>query len=153
LPALQQEFPQASILFCQFHVIKYLFKQIVDLHMAKENRDRARDAIRTLVNASSESEYAALKQNLFDTTNSDFKSYFLKNWDTCQEKWAKFLCDDHLHFANTTNNHLECYNNKLKDVVSRSMSVSEMFEKVLLFCQTNAAEYSHKSLVGRIFCT
>ena len=153
MPALQQEFPQASILFCQFHVIKYLFKQIVDLDVAKENRDRARDAIRTLVIASSESEYAALKQNLFDTTNSDFKSYFLKNWDMCKEKWAKFLCDDHLHFANTTNNRLECHNNKLKDVVSRSMSVSEMFEKVLLFCQTNAAEYSHKSLVGRIFCT
>jgi len=31
LPALQQEFLQASILFCHFHVIKHLFKLIVEL--------------------------------------------------------------------------------------------------------------------------
>jgi len=63
------------------------------------------------------------------------------------QKWVTFLRDDHLHFANTTNNCLECHNHKLKDVVSHSMSVSEMFDKVLLFSQTSAAEYSHKSFV------
>jgi len=147
MPALQQEFPQASILFCQFHVIKYLFKQIVELDVAKDSRDQAREAIRRLVNANSESEYAAFKQDLFDTTNSAFKGYFLKNWDACKQKWTTFLRDDHLHFANTTNNRLECHNHKLKDVVARSMSVSEMFDKVLLFSRTNAAEYSHKSFV------
>ena len=147
LPALEQEFPQASVFFCQFHVTKYLFKQIVDLDVAKENRELARESIRRLVNADNEESYAALKQELYDNTNHAFQGYFIKNWDVCREKWVKFLRDDHLRFANTTNSHLECHNHKLKDVVSRSMLISDMFEKVLLFCRTNATEYSHKLFV------
>jgi len=73
LPALQQEFPQASILFCQFHVIKYLFKRIVELDVAKDSRDQAREAIKKLVNARSKSEYTTLKQELSDTINIAFK--------------------------------------------------------------------------------
>ena len=86
LPALEQEFPQASVLFCQFHIIKYLFKQIVDLDVAKENRDQAREFIRRLVNADSEESYTTLKQELYDNTNHAFQSYFIKNWDVCREK-------------------------------------------------------------------
>ena len=98
LPALQQEFPQATVLFCQFHVIKYFFKQIVDLDVAKESREQARETIRRIVNADSEESYTALKQDLFDNTNTTFKEYFIKNWDVCREKWVTFLCDNHLHF-------------------------------------------------------
>ena len=47
----------------------------------------------------------------------------------------------------TTNNRLECHNHKLKDVTSRSISISEIFQKVLLFSQSNASEYCHKSFV------
>ena len=135
------------MLFCQFHVIKYLFKQIVDLDVAKENHDQARESIRRLVNADSEESYTTLKQELYDNTNHAFQGYLIKNWDVCREKWVKFLCDDHLHFANTTNNRLECHNHKLKDVVTWSMLISDMFEKVLLFCRTNATEYSRKLFV------
>jgi len=52
---------QASIPFCQFYVINYLFKQIVELDVVKDSRDQARETIRKLVNARSESEYTTLK--------------------------------------------------------------------------------------------
>ena len=61
-----------------------------------------------------------------------------------------FLRDENVHFANTTNNRLECHNHKLKDVTSRSMSISEMFENVLLFCRSNASECDHKSFVEEL---
>jgi len=64
LPAPQQEFPQATVLFCQFYVIKYFLKQIVDLEVAKENRDKARETIRMIVNADSEESYIAFKNDL-----------------------------------------------------------------------------------------
>ena len=147
LQALQLEFPQASVLYCQFHVIKCFFKQLTDLDVPKENRDEAREVIRQLVYSSNEDDYAKLKQELFDTTNDAFKHYFIKSWDTCKEKWVTFLRDEHVHFANTTNNRLECHNHKLKDVTSRSMSIFEMFQKVLLFSRSNASEYYHKSFV------
>ena len=88
LQALQQEFPQATVLFCQFHVIKYFFKQIVDLDVPKENRDQARETIGRIVSADSEESYTALKQDLYDSTNTAFKKYFIKNWDACREKWV-----------------------------------------------------------------
>ena len=72
--------------------------------MAKESRDRARETIRRIVNADSEESYSALKQDLYDNTNTAFKEYVIKNWDVCKEKWVTFLHDSHLHFANTTNN-------------------------------------------------
>ena len=145
LPALQQEFPQATVLFLSISCHQVLFlADCVDLEVAKENRDMARETIRMIVNADSEESYTALKNDLFDKTNTTFKEYFIKNWDVCKEKWVTFLRDNHLHFANTTNNRLECHNHKLKDVVSRSMLLSEMFEKMLLFCKTNAEGYTHK---------
>lgn len=91
-------------------------------------RDQGRETIRRLVSADSEESYATLKQELYDTTNLAFQNYFIKNWDVCKGKMVKFLRDKHLHFANTTNNRLECHYHKLKDVVSGSMSVSDMFE-------------------------
>ncbi len=145
LQTLQQEFPRAKVLFCQFHVIKYLFKQLAELDIAKENREEARELIRRLVHACSETEYTDLKGELLQVCNDAFKQYFTKCWDTCKVQWVSFLRDEYLHLANTTNNRLECHNQKLKDVTSRSMSLSEMFANVLLFCRTNAAEYSHKS--------
>ena len=51
LQALQIEFPQASILYCQFHVIKCFFKQLADLDVPKDSRDEARQLIRTIVHA------------------------------------------------------------------------------------------------------
>jgi len=57
LPVLQQEFAQATVLFCQFHVIKYFLKQILDLEVAKENQDKARETVSMIVNADSEESY------------------------------------------------------------------------------------------------
>ena len=91
LPALQQEFPQASVLFCQFHVKKYLFKHIVDFDVDKDNCDEAREVIRRLVNASNESAYATLQQDLFDTTNSDFKNYFSKTRKHAKKNGQRFF--------------------------------------------------------------
>ena len=147
LQALQLEFPQAAILYCQFHVIKYFFKQLTELDVPKENRDESRQLIRVLVHAKNEDEYAKVKQELFDATNDTFKQYFIKNWESCKDKWVTFLRDENVHFANTTNNRLECHNHKLKDVTARSMSISEMFQNVLLFTRSNASEYCHKSFV------
>ena len=119
LQALQVEFPQASFLYCQFHMIKCYFKQLADLDVPKDNRDEARQLIWTIVHEKSESEYEGRKQELFDATNHAFKQYFLNDWDSCREKWVTFLRDKNVHFANTTNTRLECHNHKFKGIVSR----------------------------------
>ena len=39
--ALKIAFPNATILFCQFHISKYLFKKVVDYDVTKDKRDVA----------------------------------------------------------------------------------------------------------------
>ena len=131
-------------------MIKCFFKQLADLDVPKDSRDEVSQLIRTIVHAKSEAEYERMRQELLDVTNQAFKQYFLNNWDSCREKWVTYLRDENVHFANTTNNRLECHNHKLKDVTTRSMSISEMFESVLLFCRSNASEYDHKSFVEEL---
>ena len=59
--------------------------------------------------------------------------------------WATFKRDEYVHYGNTTNNRLESHNQKLKDVTSRTFTLSEMFERVVFFVQTSEAEYKHSS--------
>ena len=69
----------------------------------------------------------------------------MNNWDSCKSMWVTFERDEAIHFANTTNNRLESHNQKIKDVTSRSSSLSEMFQNVLLYVRTAESETSHTS--------
>ena len=142
---LKDEFPDATVLFCQWHVVKAMFKKVVDCGVTKSDRDEARESLRRLVHAKDENEYVKLRQEVFDATNDEVKQYFLNNWDNCQNMWVTFKRDAYVHLGNTTNNRLECHNQKLKDLTSRTSSLSEMFENVLLFVRTSEAEYKQSS--------
>ena len=81
---LKVEFPNATILFCQFHVIKCFFKKVCNFEILKDDRDEIQDILCQLIHASDESVYSSLKEDLFQIVCEDFKKYFLKNWDSCQ---------------------------------------------------------------------
>ena len=72
-------------------------------------------------------------------------SYFLQNWDNCQDMSVTFKRDAYMHFGNTTNNRLECHNQKLKDLTSCTSSLSEMFQNVIRFAHTAETEYKQSS--------
>lgn len=59
---LKEEFPNATVLFCQWHVMKAMFKKVVDCEVTKEDREDARNLLRSLVYATDESEYERLRQ-------------------------------------------------------------------------------------------
>ncbi len=61
--------------------------------------------------------------------------------------WVTYERDLHLHLGNTTTNRLECHNQKLKDLTSRTSSLSEMFQDVLRFARTSEAEYNQISFM------
>jgi len=47
----QEEFPNSAMLFCQWHVLKVLFKQLTDAGVEKAQRDLARNVIRSVMYA------------------------------------------------------------------------------------------------------
>ena len=140
---LKEEFPDATILFCQWHVMKAMFKKMVECDIEKSERDEVRELLRQLVYSKDADDYKDTKQEIYFKTNEQFKHYFEANWDSCQEMWVTYKRDHHVHLGNTTNNRLESHNQKLKDLTHRSSTLSEMFQNVLRFSNTSASEYSH----------
>lgn len=140
---LKEEFPEASILFCQWHVMKAMFKKMADCDVDKSERDHVRDLLRELVYSNSQDEYDDTKREVYSITNESFWKYFESNWDVCQHMWVSFKRDFNLHLGNTTNNRLESHNQKLKDLTQRSSSLTEMFRNVIRFVTTSMSEYCH----------
>ena len=58
---LKDEFPDVTILFCQWHVIKALFKKVCDLDIPKDKREPLRNLLRALVYSANEMDYVATK--------------------------------------------------------------------------------------------
>ena len=75
LSILNEEFPDATVLFCQFHVIKHLYKVVSDADVPKERRDNLRKVLHDIVYSLSLKEYNELRA---DIGNS---KYFEDNWD------------------------------------------------------------------------
>ena len=111
--------------------MKAMFKKVVDCEIEKTAREAAKQLLRSLVYSKNEGEYQRLKQQVFTETNKDFKEYFSKSWDDCQEMWVTYKRDSYSHLGNTTNNRLESHNQKFKDFTSRTSTISEMFRNVL----------------------
>jgi len=83
--SLSLAFPDADILFCQFHVIKYLFKKVVDCEVPKDQREEVREFIRHLVHAKTQEQYEEARDDLLKIMGKEFESYILENWENCIE--------------------------------------------------------------------
>ena len=72
---LEAEFPNAVILFCQWHVIKALFKKICDLDISKDKREPLRKLLCELTYSADDAKYTAIKQRVFDASNKDSQAF------------------------------------------------------------------------------
>lgn len=147
LAVLKEEFPDTTILFCQFHVIKCFYKAVADLEVPKERRNELRKVLHDIVYSEHVDDYVDYLAEVVRLGNPSFEKYFLDNWNSCIDMWVSFKRDSSIHFGNTTNNRLECSHSKLKDLVGRTSSLSEMFKGVLTFIKFVNQESSHQAFV------
>ena len=147
ITVLKEEFPDTTILFCQFHVIKCFYKAVSDLEVPKERRDALRNVLHNIVYSEHLDEYVDYLAEIVRLGNPSFEKYFLDNWNNCTDMWVSFERDSSIHFGNTTNNRLECSHSKLKELIGRTSSLSEMFEGVLAFMKFVNQESSHHAFV------
>ena len=147
---LKNAFPEAKVLICHFHVIKWLS------HMAKqpeygkissENKKQVDHLVHNMVYAASEAVYEAnllsLQTLCIRVGFKEFYDYFLRNWDNCQEMWVLHRRSKLPHFKNHTNNRLESFFGKLKGVVHGDMSMTECLEKIIAALRRDQKEYEH----------
>ena len=76
---LKEEFPAVIILYCQWHVLKAMFKGLSDCAVEVSKRDRSRQLLRSLVFATTNCDYEKHLEQLCDCTNQTFVHYFMKN--------------------------------------------------------------------------
>ena len=140
----QEEFPEASVLFCQFHVIKHLYKVVSDVDVTKERRDDLRKVLHDIVYSQSLEEYDKL------LGNPTFDKCF---GDQCSHMWVSYQRDQCEHFGNTTNNRLECSHSKLRYLMSRASSLSEMFDGIRTFVHCISSESTHHAFTEEFTST
>ncbi|ETO76204.1 hypothetical protein F444_08373 [Phytophthora nicotianae P1976] len=148
---LETNFPEARLLICHFHVIKYLKEMRSKPDFGKisgEDASQVDALVHKMVYARSEENYdetcASLKGLCERIGIQGFWEYFDKNWNSCQDRWAMYRRQNLPHFKNHTNNRLESFFGKLKDSADSSMSMSTCVKAVLAYDRRVENEYKYR---------
>eukprot|EP00644_Phytophthora_capsici_P016904 jgi/Phyca11/125659/e_gw1.59.28.1 len=139
---LEANFPEARILICHFHVIKYLKEMRSKPEFGKISADDASQidaAVHSMVYAVSEDKYNEAHDSMKGICErcgmERFLNYFEKNWHSSTERWVLYLRSSLPHFGNHTNNRLESYFGKLKEGVDGSMTMAKCVKALNSFDQ------------------
>ncbi len=86
-------FPHASVKICQFHVIKYLSKEICEdtYGISKNNRIALRYLFALIAKSSNMEEYFQYYEEIKNLSSDSFISYFNKNWHESRKEWVLFF--------------------------------------------------------------
>ncbi|ETO58446.1 hypothetical protein F444_23180 [Phytophthora nicotianae P1976] len=152
---LEANFPDARILICHFHVIKYLKEMRAKPEFGKlsaEDASQIDGAVHKMVYALSEDNYNEAHDSLKGICErcgiNTFFAYFEKNWDASRDRWVLYLRATLPHFKNHTNNRLESFFGKLKESVDGSMSMATCIKSLVAYDRRKENEYRYR--VSRI---
>ncbi|KUF86859.1 hypothetical protein AM587_10007852 [Phytophthora nicotianae] len=106
---LETNFPEARLLICHFHVIKYLKEMRSKPDFGKisgEDASQVDALVHKMVYARSEENYdetcASLKGLCERIGIQGFWEYFDKNWNSCQDRWVMYRWQNLPHFKTFT---------------------------------------------------
>ncbi len=104
---LEEAFPYARVLLCTFHVLKYFKKVRHDFDFKSEEGSNMLQQVKLMLYAQNIKQYEAVRDHLLTRCGEKHKAfvnYFLKNWDSCRERWVACFRTDIPHLGNNTNN-------------------------------------------------
>ncbi len=143
------KFPDAKLLICLFHTFRSFRREItVDkLGITSSQRDVCLDLLQQMAYAPSEAKYRELYEVFKDFAPNTVCEYFDANWHTICEQWTMGMKFSTGNFLNNTNNRLECFNSKLKSVITRYSSLEEFLDKFFLVLRVLRSEQDYKASV------
>ena len=83
LDLLRTAIPNAELLICTFHVLKYLGTRICALETSKNKKAAIKHLTKSMVYVSTQIEYEARLDEL-RPIDAGFTEYWLANWDNCK---------------------------------------------------------------------
>ena len=141
ISVLRSKLPNADILLCKFHVMKYLKKKISDLNCLKDEKQELGILVQKLINSQNEEEYEKYHSEL-QNFDAEFVTYFDKNWHSCKKLWVMYFRSSLRTHGNNTNNKLESHNQKLKKYLNSNMRLPEAVEQLSNFIDDTYAKSS-----------
>jgi zinc finger SWIM domain-containing protein 3 len=118
---MREEFPQASLLICLFHVLRTFRREVTCERMGirASQRDLCLDILQQIVYSKSQDEYDQKVELLMATGLESVCTYFRNSWDPIKEEFVECFKGRALTLGNRTNNRLESINEKIKSVCSK----------------------------------
>lgn len=148
---LQSHFPEARILICRFHVVKYLsemYRKPVYGRISEDDHDAIDAIVDQMINAPSQDAYDSNRDDLRELCdrlgNVGFFDYMERNWHVCQDMWVIFRREDIPHFNIHTNNMLESWFGKLKDGLKSDASMTVCVREILAYERRKAKDYMYR---------
>ncbi|KAE9127479.1 hypothetical protein PF010_g4880 [Phytophthora fragariae] len=160
----KSELPEARILLCQFHAVKYLQDRVsrTENGLNAVQRDRLKPVMSLIVKAKSQQAYDECytfvrKELGVDGLSEDddlppFWVYFLENCHKCREMWCSYLRDNAVHLGNSTNNRLESSWQKIKTLVDRNVDIDETVTTLIWWAKVKQKDFTTAmTRVGQVF--
>ncbi|XP_076116151.1 uncharacterized protein LOC143083747 isoform X2 [Mytilus galloprovincialis] len=145
----KEEFPDASLLICKFHVLRTFNREITTEKMGISSAQRyvALELIQKLVHSSSEEDYNANLKLIETTCPRQIFNYIDTNWHNIRNEWVLGLTYFEGSLMNTTNNRIESFNQKLKQVIKLYSGLDLFFENFISLIGTLRNERDYKGSV------
>ena len=140
--AIKECIPNATILLCKFHVMKYFKKKVSDLDIKRSEKQTLGLLLQQLIDSKNQEHYDELYSEL-QQHESGFVEYYNKNWHSCQSSWVLHFRTQFRTHGNNTNNKIESHNQKLKHYVNKNMHLPESVKNLAVFIDESFAKSSY----------
>lgn len=145
IASIKSTMPEASIQICKFHVLQAMLREIRTLPTTESERIQLITLCKKLVYARTDEVFEDTLANITRQAPAHYIAYINKNWLPIKDYWANYLTNCHKNLGNTTNNRTESHNEKIKNVLSRNMSLSEAIKGLMLLHQSKAVASEHEN--------
>ncbi|XP_047142281.2 uncharacterized protein LOC124816845 isoform X2 [Hydra vulgaris] len=145
---LRASFPDASLLLCLFHTLRTFNREIstVKLGITSGQRTSCLELIQKLAYARSETQYNEFYDIFVSLSPTTVLEYFNNNWHNIRNEWVFGLNYACANFMNTTNNRLENFNGKLKEVIDCNSTLENFLENLYVLLASMRNERDHKTI-------
>lgn len=143
-----QQFPQANLLICLFHVLKTFRREITSERVGITSAERymVLEIVQRMAYSTNEEMYMKCYKELEETKLTKVIEYFNSNWHEIREQWVNGLKDDSLTYQNRTNNRVESINQKLKSVISKFSWLPQFCTELVGVLSVLQTERNHRAI-------
>ncbi|KAE9157828.1 hypothetical protein PF004_g32072 [Phytophthora fragariae] len=149
---IRKKFPEARVLLCHFHVIKWLHETIrksTKFGVYEEDvLSQMKHTITNMTYARTTEAYTSHRDEFKSLAHREDRTelwdYFVKNWDECCEIWVMTYRIGLPHFGNHTNNRVESLFGKLKRYLKGHLTMRANLKVLLAYQRRKEEEYTAK---------